>query len=72
MRTVHQREWWNSLIGNPGGYLPKPGDVAVVHIGLPQPTVIPFGPDWLRGWLPMTLIVLVALSLFLKFHWRLH
>ena len=72
VRTVHQREWWNSLIGNPGGYLPQPGDVAVAHIGLPQPTVIPFGPDWLRGWLPMTLIVLVVLSLFLKFHWRLH
>ena len=70
--TVHQREWWNSLIGNPGGYLPKPGDVAAVQIGLPQPTVIPFGPDWLRGWIPASLIVLVALSLFLKFHWRLH
>jgi len=70
--TVHQREWWNSLIGNPGGYLPKPGDVAAVQIGLPQPTVIPVGPDWLRGWIPASLIVLVILSLFLKFHWRLH
>ena len=70
--TVHQREWWNSLIGNPGGYLPKPGDVAAVQIGLPQPTVIPLGPDWLRGWIPASLIVLVVLSLFLKFHWRLH
>ena len=30
VRTVHQREWWNSLIGNPGGYLPTPGDVAAV------------------------------------------
>ncbi|MFO1048574.1 MAG: alkaline phosphatase family protein [Geminicoccaceae bacterium] len=72
VRTVHQREWWNSLIGNPGGYLPKPGDVSAVSIGLPQPTVIPFGPDWLRGWIPAALIVLVVLSLFLKFHWRLH
>jgi hypothetical protein len=72
VRTVHQREWWNSLIGNPGGYLPAPGDVAVAQLGLPQPTVIPFGPGWLRGWLPATLVVLVALSLFLKFHWRLH
>ena len=23
VRTVHQRQWWNSLIGNPGGYLPS-------------------------------------------------
>ena len=47
-------------------------EVAAVHIGLPQPIVLPFGPEWLRGWLPMTLLVLVVLSLFLKFHWRLH
>jgi hypothetical protein len=72
VRTVHQREWWNSLIGNPGGYLPAPGDVAVASISLPWPEVIPFGPDWLRGWLAASLIVLIALSLFLKFHWRLH
>jgi hypothetical protein len=72
VRAVHQREWWNSLIGNPGGYLPKPGDVAAVEIGLPQPTVIPLGPDWLRGWIPASLIVLICLSFFLKFHWRLH
>ena len=60
VRTVAQWEWWNRLIGNPGGYLPTPGDVAAVHLGLPQPTVLPFGPGWLRGWLPMTLLVLVA------------
>ena len=72
VRTVAQWEWWNRLIGNPGGYLPEPGDVAAVHLGLPQPTVLPFGPEWLRGWLPATLLVLVAFSLFLKFAWRLH
>jgi hypothetical protein len=72
VRTVAQWEWWNRLIGNPGGYLPTPGDVAAVHLGLPQPTVLPFGPEWLRGWLPTTLLVLVAFSLFLKFAWRLH
>jgi hypothetical protein len=72
VRTVAQWEWWNRLIGNPGGYLPMPGDVAAVHLGLPQPTVLPFGPGWLRGWLPTTLLVLVAFSLLLKFAWRLH
>ena len=72
VRSVAQWVWWNRLIGNPGGYLASPGDVAVAHIGLPQPTVFPFGPDWLRGWLPAMLVVLMGLSLFLKFHWRLH
>ena len=72
VRTVAQWEWWNRLIGNPGGYLVSPGDIAAAHIGLPQPTVFPFGPDWLRGWLPLTLVVLMGLSLYLKFAWRLH
>ncbi len=72
VRAVAQWAWWNSLIGNPGGYLATPGDLAVAHIGLPQPTVFPFGPDWLRGWLPAMLVVLMGLSLFLKFYWRLH
>lgn len=72
VRSVGQWVWWNRLIGNPGGYLSDSGDVAAVHVGLPQPTVFPFGPDWLRGWLPAMLVVLMGLSLFLKFHWRLH
>ena len=72
VRTVAQWEWWNRLIGNPGGYLASPGDIAAAHIGLPQPTVFPFGPDWLRGWLPTMLVVLMGMSLYLKFAWRLH
>ncbi len=72
VRTVAQWEWWNRLIGNPGGYLASPGDVATAHIGLPQPTVFPFGPDWLRGWLPAMLVVLMGMSLYLKYAWRLH
>jgi hypothetical protein len=72
VRVVAQWEWWNRLIGNPGGYLPSPGDVAAAELALPQPTVLPFGPDWLRGWLPTTILALVVLSLFLKVRWRLH
>jgi predicted AlkP superfamily phosphohydrolase/phosphomutase len=72
VRTVAQWAWWNRLIGNPGGYLATPGEIAAAHIDLPEPTVLPFGPAWLRGWLPLTLLVLVVLSLFLKSYWRLH
>ena len=72
VRVVAQPVWYNSLIGNPGGYLPEPGPVQAVELDLPQPTVVPFGPDWLRGWLVPSLVLLVIFSLFLKFYWRLH
>jgi hypothetical protein len=70
VRTVSQWAWWNRLHGNPGGYLPAPGEVAAVRLDLPQPSVLPFGPDWLRGWLPLTLLLLLVFSLLLKFYPR--
>lgn len=72
VRTVAQREWWNAIIGNPAGYLPSPGDVAAIELDLPQPTVLPIGPAWLRGWLATAILVLVVVSIFLKIRWRLH
>ncbi len=69
---VEQRRWWNGLIGNQVSYLPSPGDVDSVQLALPQPAVVPFGPEWVRGWLPVSVALLVALSLFLKVRWRLH
>jgi hypothetical protein len=72
VRVVEQRRWWNGLIGNQGGYLPSPGDVDSVRLALPRPAVVPFGPEWVRGWLPASVALLIALSLFLKVRWRLH
>jgi hypothetical protein len=69
--VVHQRRWWNVLLGNPAGYLP-PGEVDAVEIDLPRREYLPFGPDWLRGWIPLFFAVVIAVSLLLKVLWRLH
>lgn len=69
--VVHQRRWWNSLLGNPAGYLP-PGAVDAVDIALPARSYLPFGPAWLRGWMPLFFAVVLAVSLLLKLAWRLH
>ena len=69
--VVHQREWWNALIANPAGYLPSPGVVDHVSLGLPRTAFLPFGPDWLRGWIPLFFGVVIVFSLVLKFLWRL-
>jgi hypothetical protein len=70
--TVHQRRWWNSLMGNPAGYLPSPGDIDAVILALPTEEFLPFGPSWLRSWITLFFAVVVIASLGLKFLWRLH
>jgi hypothetical protein len=70
--VVHQRRWWNTLLGNPAGYLPSPGAVDAIEVELPKQEFLPFGPDWLRGWIPFFFAVVIIVSLLLKFLWRLH
>ena len=41
-------------------------------IELPKREFLPFGPDWLRGWIPFFFGVVIIVSLLLKFLWRLH
>ncbi|HEX7035799.1 MAG TPA: hypothetical protein VF210_08495 [Pseudomonadales bacterium] len=64
--VIEKRRWWNTLIGNPAGYLGADARVDRVSIELPRQQVIGFGPDWMRGWeVPFFAAVLVA-SLILK------
>ena len=48
---IHKKKWWNLLMANPLGYLPKDGKTEVVHIGLPEAIIIAAGPAWMRGWM---------------------
>ncbi|MEZ5456614.1 MAG: hypothetical protein R3F04_10980 [Lysobacteraceae bacterium] len=70
--VVHIREpLLNRLIGNPAGYLPDDAPLSAVHINLPEQTLLPFGPGWLRGWLATYLAAVFAVSLWLKWRWKL-
>ena len=64
--VVEKRHWWNVLIGNPGGYLPKESPVERVQLDLPQTDILSFGPNWLRSWAPLFFTVLVICSLLMK------
>ena len=70
--TVHQKRWWNMLIGNPAGYLPSPGDVDAVILAIPSEEFLSVGPSWLRSWIALFFAVVIVASLGLKFYWRLH
>jgi hypothetical protein len=68
---LHKRQWWNSLIANPAGYIETDNSVETLMLGLPEKEIVPFGPVWMRGWLPLFLLYLVGFSLFFKWRWRL-
>ncbi|MDG1389597.1 MAG: hypothetical protein P8P79_14255 [Halioglobus sp.] len=70
--VLHKRLWWNYLIGNPAGYLDPDHVVESITFNFPSRKFLPFGPDWLRGWLSLFMLYLVSFSLLLKWRWRLH
>jgi hypothetical protein len=64
--TVHKRQWWNTLVGNPAGYLPENGAIDRVEVNLPQQELLPFGPSWMRSWEFLYFTVLVLGSIAIK------
>lgn len=48
---IHKKRWWNLLVANPLGYLPKDGKTDVINIHLPEAVIIASGPAWVRGWM---------------------
>ncbi|NIA67435.1 hypothetical protein HBA54_02410 [Pelagibius litoralis] len=73
--SLHKRQWWNSLIANPLGYLPAEGVLERIDIDLPRQEVLSLGSDWLpgwmRGWEAVFFAALLAASLAIKFIFRL-
>jgi hypothetical protein len=69
--TIHKKQWWNTLIGNPLGYLPADGDLDAIAFDLPENDYLGFGPSWLRPWYMLFFAVLVIGSLAIKFVGRI-
>lgn len=69
--TIHKKQWWNALFGNPLGYLPSDGEIEAIEIGLPERDYLGFGPAWLRPWYILFFTVLVLGSLAIKMGMRI-
>ena len=69
---IHQKEWWNVLLGNPLGYLPEQSSIRSLHMDLPEQTIIPWGPGWVRGWEFCYFLGVLTVSLWLRWRWKLH
>ena len=63
---VHKRLWWNSLLGNPAGYLPDNAPVELVLLDLPPRHYLSVGPGWMGHWLTLFLLASVAGALITK------
>ena len=69
--SIHKRQWWNALVGNPAGYLPEHSKIDRVEINVPRQEFLRFGPSWLRGWEFLFLTVLVVASIIIKVVFRI-
>jgi hypothetical protein len=69
---VHQRQWWNSLIGNPNGYLPAGTSIQDISFGLPRIQYLSFGPTWARSWELAYFFMLILCSLGIKVAFKIH
>jgi len=63
---IHKKRWWNLLMANPLGYLPKDGKTDVIHINLPEAVFIASGPGWIRGWMFSFFITFLLSSIVFK------
>jgi hypothetical protein len=69
--VIHKRVWWNSLIGNPAGYLLDSATVDQIEVGLAPRTFLTVGPAWLRGWEAALLLPLLVTSIAIKVVFRI-
>lgn len=68
---LHKRQWWNSLIGNPAGYLPEHSPLEAVEFPLPAKHYLGVGPEWMRGWEFSFLVAVFISALGLKLGFRI-
>jgi hypothetical protein len=69
--TIHKRQWWNALIGNPAGYLPDQAALDRIELDLPEQQYLSVGPTWLRAWYVVFFASLLIGSLAIKFAARI-
>jgi hypothetical protein len=64
--VIHKPRWWNVVIGNPAGYLPRDAVIDRIDIDLPRQQFLSFGPGWVRGWEVMFFSTLILFALIFK------
>lgn len=69
--VVHKRRWWNTLIGNPAGYLPEATAIDEIRLPIDRQFFFAAGPDWIQTWEAPYFLVLILTSLLIKFVFKI-
>ena len=68
---IHKKQWWNSLIGNPIGYLDDNSSVSSIEFTFINKKIIEFGPDWMHGWLFVFFFMTILFSIVFLFVFKI-
>jgi len=68
---IHKKQWWNSLIGNPAGYLPESSNISSIEFNYRQQEIINLGPMWIRGWLFIFFFMTIIFSVIFVFFFKI-
>lgn len=68
---IHKWQWWNTLIGNPAGYLRDELPIDRIEIALPRQQFLDIGPAWMRGWEVTFFTALILFAITFKYARRI-
>lgn len=70
--VIYPRDWTSALFGNPSGDLKDGTGLDHIAIGLTPKTYLSMMPSLLSGWEGLFLIMMMTISLAIKFAFRIH
>ena len=68
---IHKKQWWNSLIGNPIGYLNDDSNVSHIEFAFKNNKIIEIGPEWMHGWLFVFFFMTILFSIVFLFIFKI-
>ncbi len=68
---IHHKVWWNILVSSPVGYIVPESDIAEIQIDLERKYWNQVLPGWMSSWEFVHYFFLIAISLFIKFYFRI-
>jgi len=70
--VLSKHKWWNTLIGDPNGFIPKDSPIEKIEVKLPRYRYLTFGPEWMHSAEIVFILSVLVCSLSIKFVFHIH